>query len=55
VLEKAAGEERKAWIVEPGEADRLPGPFDADLYMVLCQLYNAAGRHSPPRTPSPPS
>ena len=44
LLFEAAGEEGRAWTVAPGKADRLPGPFDADLYVALCQLFNVAGR-----------
>ena len=44
LLLDAAGEEGRAWIVVGGTGTRLPGPFDADIYVALCQLYNAAGR-----------
>ena len=44
LLTEAAGDEGRAWMVTPDGTDRLPGPFDADLYVALCQLYNAAGR-----------
>ncbi len=40
LLLDAAGEEGRAWIVTASEAARLPGPFEADLYVALCQLYN---------------
>ena len=44
VLFEEAGEEGRAWTVTPGNADRLPGPFDSDVYVALCQLFNAAKR-----------
>lgn len=39
-----AGTEGRAWVVTTKDASRLPGPFDADLYVALCQAYNALGR-----------
>ena len=39
-----AGEGGRAWVVTHGHADRLPAPFDADLYITFSQLYNGAGR-----------
>ena len=39
-----AGEEGRAWVVTAREGERLPGPFDADVYVALCQLYNEAGK-----------
>ena len=44
VLLDAAGEEGRSWAVAADDASRLPGPFDADVYVALGQLYNAAGR-----------
>ena len=44
LLLDSAGEEGRAWIVTGADRTRLPGPFDADLYVALCQLYNALGR-----------
>jgi hypothetical protein len=44
VLLDSAGEEGRAWAVTTQDAARLPGPFDADTYVALGQLYNAAGR-----------
>lgn len=37
------GAERE-WLVTPKTGPRVPGPFAADLYVALCQLYNAANR-----------
>jgi hypothetical protein len=45
VLFEAAGEEGRAWTVVAENGSKLPGPFAADLYVVLCQLYN--GMHRP--------
>lgn len=44
VLFDAAGKKDRAWVVTGESGAKLPGPFDADLYVVLCQLLNAAGR-----------
>lgn len=44
LLLDSVGEEGRAWIVTGADRTRLPGPFDADLYVALCQLYNALGR-----------
>jgi hypothetical protein len=44
VLLDSAGEDGRAWIVTGADRTRLPGPFDADLYVALCQLYNSLGR-----------
>lgn len=44
LLLDAAGEDGRAWIVSGADRTRLPGPFDADLYVALCQLYNSTGR-----------
>lgn len=40
LLLDAAGEEGRAWMVVPEEGQRIPGPFDADIYVALGQLYN---------------
>lgn len=40
LLLDAAGEEGRAWMVSGTTVGRLPGPFEADLYIALCQLYN---------------
>ncbi len=44
LLIERAGAEGRAWVVTTKDASRIPGPFDADLYVALCQAYNAAGR-----------
>ncbi len=44
LLLDAAGEDGRAWLVSGTDRTRLPGPFDADLYVALCQLYNSLGR-----------
>jgi len=44
LLFESAGEEGRAWAVTTKDTSRLPGPFDADLYVALCQAFNAAGR-----------
>lgn len=44
VLFEAAGDEGRAWTVVAEDGGKLPGPFAADLYVVLCQLFNTAGR-----------
>jgi plasmid replication initiation protein len=36
-----AGEEGRAWMVSAKHPSRLPGPFDADVYVALGQLHNA--------------
>ncbi|MDQ6831500.1 MAG: replication initiator protein A [Gemmatimonadota bacterium] len=41
LLLDAAGEEGRAWTVSGTTAGRLPGPFEADLYVAICQLYNS--------------
>ncbi|HEY0780324.1 MAG TPA: replication initiator protein A [Gemmatirosa sp.] len=41
LLLEAAGEEGRAWTVRPRSLDRVPGPFEADLYVAMCELYNA--------------
>jgi hypothetical protein len=38
---KASG---RAWVVTAEKGERLPGPFDADVYVALCQLFNEAGK-----------
>lgn len=35
-----AGVEGAAWTVIPPPGDRVPGPFDADVYIALATLYN---------------
>lgn len=44
LLFERAGVEGRAWVVTSKDASRLPGPFDADLYVALCQAFNALGR-----------
>ena len=34
----------RTWTVVAEDQSRLPGPFDADLYVALCQIYNHQGR-----------
>lgn len=40
LLLDAAGDEGRAFTVRPRNRDRVPGPFEADLYVALCELYN---------------
>lgn len=44
LLFERAGVEGRAWVVTSKDTSRLPGPFDADLYVALCQAFNALGR-----------
>lgn len=41
ILLDGAGEEGRAWLVSAKDSTRLPGPFDADVYVALGQLHNA--------------
>ena len=41
LLLETAGVEGRAWTVRPRSLDRVPGPFEADLYVAMCELYNA--------------
>ena len=41
LLLDAAGAEGRAWLVSGTQVGRLPGPFEADLYIAICQLYNS--------------
>lgn len=40
-LPEAAGDEGRTWTVHAAAEHRLPGPFDADVYVALSALYNA--------------